>query len=215
MIISRGRRYIFVHIPKTGGTALSLALESRAMADDILIGDTPKAVRRRKRVKGLEGSGRLWKHSGLADIHGVVTEEEMSTFFVLTIVRNPWDRVVSYYHWLKAQSFSHEAVTLAKELKFDGFLDHPAIQASIRSAPYGSYVSDRNGIEHCRLFARIEHLSDDIAPFEAHLGFPLGAIERVNVSDREADYRGYYSDDKAALLARLCGADIARFGYSF
>ena len=31
MIISRGRRFIFVHIPKTGGTALSLALEARAM----------------------------------------------------------------------------------------------------------------------------------------------------------------------------------------
>jgi hypothetical protein len=43
MIISRGRRYIFVHIPKTGGTALSLALEARAMKDDIIIGDTPKA----------------------------------------------------------------------------------------------------------------------------------------------------------------------------
>ncbi|MBA4351550.1 MAG: Type II secretory pathway, pullulanase PulA, partial [Rhodobacter sp.] len=27
MILSRGRRYVFVHIPKTGGTALTLALE--------------------------------------------------------------------------------------------------------------------------------------------------------------------------------------------
>ena len=31
MIISRGRGYVFVHIPKTGGTSLALALESRAM----------------------------------------------------------------------------------------------------------------------------------------------------------------------------------------
>ena len=43
MIISRGRNYIFAHIPKTGGTALAMALETRAMHDDILIGDTPKA----------------------------------------------------------------------------------------------------------------------------------------------------------------------------
>ena len=28
MIISRGRGYIFVHIPKTGGTAMALALVS-------------------------------------------------------------------------------------------------------------------------------------------------------------------------------------------
>ena len=44
MIISRGRGYIFVHIPKTGGTAMALALEDRAKADDILIGDTPKVA---------------------------------------------------------------------------------------------------------------------------------------------------------------------------
>ncbi len=59
MIISPRRRYVFVHIPKTGGTALSLALEARAMKEDILIGDTPKARARRGRVKGLKAAGRL------------------------------------------------------------------------------------------------------------------------------------------------------------
>lgn len=54
MIISHGRRYIFVHCPKTGGTALSLALEARAMKDDILIGDTPKAKNRRRRLKEVQ-----------------------------------------------------------------------------------------------------------------------------------------------------------------
>ena len=43
MIISPGRRYIFVHIPKTGGTSMAAALEARVHRDDILIGDTPKA----------------------------------------------------------------------------------------------------------------------------------------------------------------------------
>ena len=57
MIVSRGRGYVFVHVPKTGGTALALALEARALKDDILIGDTPKAVRRRPRLKGLTPGG--------------------------------------------------------------------------------------------------------------------------------------------------------------
>ena len=53
MIISRGRRFIFVHIPKTGGTALSLALEARAQKADILIGDTPNARARKRRLAGV------------------------------------------------------------------------------------------------------------------------------------------------------------------
>ena len=54
MILSRGRRFIFIHIPKTGGTALTLALEARAMKDDILIGDTPKARARKARLRGVK-----------------------------------------------------------------------------------------------------------------------------------------------------------------
>ena len=82
MIISRGRGYIFVHIPKTGGTAMALALEARAMKDDILIGDTPKARPRRKRQAALQGAGRIWKHSTLADIEGIVAREELDDFLI-------------------------------------------------------------------------------------------------------------------------------------
>ena len=83
MIISPGRNYIFVHIPKTGGTALAQALEMRAMRDDILIGDTPKARRRRGRLKGAQVAGRLWKHSTLADIDGLVTRGFVDAAFTV------------------------------------------------------------------------------------------------------------------------------------
>ena len=109
--------------PKPAAPPLTLALEGRAMKDDILIGDTPKAVNRRKRLKGLQSSGRLWKHSRLTDIYGLVTQEQVEQFFVFTLVRNPWNRMVSYYHWLREQSFDHPSVTLAQQLDFSGFLN--------------------------------------------------------------------------------------------
>lgn len=215
MIISHGRKYIFPHIPKTGGTALTLALEARAMKDDILIGDTPKAVKRRARVKGAQSSGRLWKHSRLTDIYGLVTQDEIEQFFIFTLVRNPWDMMVSYYHWLREQSFEHTAVGLAKRLDFSGFLNDPHTQAVMRAAPYGQYVKDRDGVDRCDLFIRLEHLQKDLAPLEDHLGFSLNEVPIANASVRDADYRTYYNDDDAAQLGNSCAEDIARFGYSF
>lgn len=215
MIVSRGRRYIFVHIPKTGGTALSLALEARALKDDILIGDTPKARARAARQRGLTARGRLWKHSTLADIDGLVGADEMADFFVLTMVRNPWDRMVSYYHWLKGQSFDHPAVGLARALGFSDFLNHPTTIASLAAWPCGAYVRTAAGQERCDLFVRLEEAEADLAPFEAHLGFRVTPLPRANQSDRPRDWRGLYSDADAGLVAELCAADIARFGYRF
>lgn len=215
MILSRGRKYIFVHIPKTGGTALSLALEARAMKEDVLIGDTPKARARKGRLHGIKSNGRLWKHSTLSDIAGLASDAEIETFFTLALVRNPWDRAVSYYHWLRAQSFAHPAVGLSKAHDFTGFLNHPQTVTSLRLWPYSAYMRDRNGVERASLYARLEHLRDDLVPFETHLGFRLGPLARVNESDRARDWRPYFSDRDAALVADIAADDIARFGYGF
>jgi len=214
MIISPGRRFIFVHIPKTGGTALSLALEARAMKTDILIGDTPKARARRGRLKGAKTAGRLWKHSTLADIAGLVSDDDIAAYFILTLVRNPWDRMVSYYHWLRAQSFAHPAVGLARTHDFTGFLNHPQTTTGLALWPYSAWMRDRHGTTRATLYARLETLAEDLAPFEAHLGFALKPA-RVNASDRAADWRPFYSSADAALIARLSADDIARFGYGF
>ena len=91
MIISRGRAFIFVHIPKTGGMSLALALETRAMKADILIWDTPKAIRRPRRLKEAKAADRFWKPSTLADMDGLVLPEQPAQAFTATLVRNPWD----------------------------------------------------------------------------------------------------------------------------
>lgn len=213
MIISPGRNYIFVHIPKTGGTALSLALEARAQAEDILIGDTPKARRRRARLRGVETRGRLWKHSTLSDIDGLVSAERVAAAFTFTLVRNPWDRMVSYYHWLRGQDFDHPAVHLAKDRDFNGFLAAPETQAALRATPARHYMTAADGREYCRLFIRLEHLEEDAAPLWAHLGFTL-EVTPANRSER-GPYTEYYDARTVQIVAECAAEDIARFGYRF
>lgn len=213
-MLSTGRRYLFIHIPKTGGTSLALALEARAMKDDIMLGDTPKAIKRRRRMRAAQTRGRLWKHSTRADIEGLVPEAVLADLFAFTLVRNPWDRVVSYYHWLRDQDFDHPAVGLAKQLPFDGFLADVAVQASLRDWPAARYLQDGQGRDvggHC---IRLEHFAQDAVPLFDHLGFEF-SLPQVNRSTRAAGHAAYYTPALRDVVAECCAADIAQFGYAF
>ncbi|THH37098.1 Type II secretory pathway, pullulanase PulA [Aliishimia ponticola] len=214
MIISRGRRYIFVHIPKTGGTSMALALESRALKDDLMLGDTPKATKRRRRLADAPSRGRLWKHSTLADIDGVVTPDEIAQMFCFTMVRNPWDRAVSYYHWLRTQNFEHDAVARAKQMDFDQFVRQPETMAAFSAAPAAQYMTDVTGKERCDSYIRLDHLAEDIAPLEAHLGFRL-SLPHENRSTRRPDWRSYYTSASVEAVAQACQQDIQRFCFTF
>jgi hypothetical protein len=214
VIVSPGRGYVFVHIPKTGGTSMALALEARAMRDDILIGDTPKARRRKGRLRGVTTAGRLWKHARLSDIAGLLPEAEIERLFVFTLVRNPWERMVSLYHWLRVQRFDHPLVRVAKASEFSAFLNHPDTRARVGGETYGDYVRGPDGRERAAVFVRLEHLAPDLALVEAHLGFRL-ELPHVNRSGRPGDWRACYSEADAALVGELCAADISRFGYRF
>lgn len=214
MILSRGRKYLFIHIPKTGGTSMALALEARAMKDDLMLGDTPKARQRRHRLSGAEARGRLWKHSTLADLDGVVSQADLEGLFCFTLVRNPWARMVSYYHWLRGQTFAQSAVGLAQQLTFEAFVLHPQIRASMAAHPARRYMTDAAGQERCQAYLRLEHVKEDLAPVEAHLGFAV-QMPHVNASDRPEAWRALYTDRMAEAVAEDCAEDVARFGYSF
>lgn len=212
MIVSHRHRYVFVHIPKTGGTSLTLALEQRLGKDDIVLSDTPKGRNRRRRVRGVTTRGRLWKHSTLADIEGLVEPAALSGYLVFTLVRNPWARAVSYHRWLGRQSFDHASVRLARELDFAAFLRHPLTRAQL-AVPARHYLTPGPGGADA-LCLRLEHLEQDLPGLESRLGFSLGPLPHENRS-APGDWRAAYDDDGAALVARLAAEDIARFGYRF
>lgn len=212
MIVSHRHRYVFVHIPKTGGTSLTLALESRVGRDDIILSDTPKGRNRRKRVRGVPSRGRLWKHATLGDIEGLVAPELLADYLAFTLVRNPWARAASYHRWLRTQGFDHPSVRLAKTLDFADFLRDPLTRMQL-SLPARHYLTGSAG-ERPGLYLRLEHLDEDLPVLEARLGFSLRPLPHEKRSGG-GDWRAVYDADSRALVGQLAAEDIARFGYRF
>ncbi|UXU75833.1 MULTISPECIES: sulfotransferase family 2 domain-containing protein [unclassified Paracoccus (in: a-proteobacteria)] len=214
MIVSHRHRYIFVHIPKTGGTSLTLALEARVGRDDIILSDTPKGRNRRRRLRDAPARGRLWKHSTLADIEGLVDPAIFGDYLLFTLVRNPWARAVSYYRWLREQRFDHPQVRLAQRLGFGDFLRDQRTQAAL-AVPARHYLTASAG-ECAGHYLRLEHLDDDLPAIEAQLGFGLRPLPHANRSaPASGDWRGLYDKATAALVAHTAAEDIGRFGYRF
>ena len=137
------------------------------MRDDILIGDTPKAKASQVTAERLARCGAASGSTArVPDMAGVVDPAGM---FVFTLVRNPWDRMVSYYTWLQSQSFHHPAVKLAKAQDFSGFLNDPHTQISAAAQPLMPATSRLTPISFgSSIWSRI------LAPLWKHLGFQLG-----------------------------------------
>ena len=209
MIISRGRGYIFVHIPKTGGTAMALALEDRAKADDIMIGDTPKAVKRRGKVKGIQTAGRLWKHSTLADAEGLITRDEMETLFTFTLVRNPWDRMVSSY------AYKVHGTSEKQRSRNDSFEEFLHAEFKRKKKQQVEYLHDSDGKVDINFIGRFESLANDYQRLGEQLGIVLPALPVLNKSKGRGDYRDLYNDKTRQLVAKKYQDDIDLFEYTF
>ncbi len=211
MIWSRLNRFLFIHQAKTGGTAVTLALEPHLAPGDVVLGDTPGA----RAFPPPEGTpGNLWKHARLSDLAALVPAAELAETHVFTVVRNPFDRMVSFYAWAQGQRFRHPMVDAAKALTFSQFVRERHVVAAVKGSPTAACTCDASGVERCRTFLRFETLEADLVALGRVLGLTIGPLPRVNESPRD-QYREYYRPRDVEHVQWMCWADIDRFGYSF
>lgn len=97
----------------------------------------------------------------------------MEDLFIFTLVRNPWDRMVSYYHWLQVQTFQYDAVTLAQTMSFTEFVQSAQITNSFNATPAEHYITHTTGKVRCNAYIRIEHFTEVIVSLVNHLNFDL------------------------------------------
>ncbi len=200
-MISFQKRFLFVHIPKTAGNSIQSILRDYSEDELVALRDEQDGIER----FGLRNPKyTIRKHSTLADYKAALGEVQFGDLYKFTCVRNPWDRMVSYYFtptqspeaWdrKKFRRIISKAVSVADYLRLD----------KVEEDPFGNvdYVM------------RFENLADDFSTVCGTLGISPATLPQYNRSSRE-HYSKYYDDELRELVRTRFAAEIERFGYIF
>lgn len=200
-MISSQKRFLFVHIPRAAGNSIQSVL-GRYSDDEI--------VALRGEQDGIERFGlrnpsyKIRKHSTLAEYRAALGEEKFRDFYKFTCVRNPWDRMISYYFrpTRQAQTWDQEAFRkmVSRTLSVADYL----LLEDGEPDPFGNV--DR--------IIRFENLADDFRSVCAALDLPASLLPQYNRSSRE-HYSKYYDDELRELVEERFAPEIKRFGYTF
>lgn len=96
-IINNTKKFIFVHVPKAAGTSVTNVLSKYTTYQDLEIGGTHFGERIQPAYKDRFGLG---KHTPASGIRSAIGQSAWDEKFKFSIVRNPYDRVISTYKFL-------------------------------------------------------------------------------------------------------------------
>ncbi|MEY6431806.1 sulfotransferase family 2 domain-containing protein [Thioalkalicoccus limnaeus] len=217
MLLSVRHRFLFVHIAKTGGTSVRAALEGRRWRDPWY--PAQFLCSRLSHLSGHRLAIKLPRHAKVIAAKELLPREFFDSLFKFAFVRNPWDLQVSSFHHIRRErpQFLGGHQDFADFLRWKLDPERPYqyhLDTSIERQ--SDYLIDLDGRTLVDFVGRYERLAEDFRIACDRIGIPTPSLpHRRRAADRTTDYRSYYDDDTAALIARHFARDIALLGYRF
>ena len=216
MLLSLRYRFLFVHIAKTGGTSVRAALQPLRWRDPWYI---PQFIcSRLSHLTGHRIGSKFPRHAKVIAAKEMLPRELFDELFKFALVRNPWDLQVSSYHHI-----SRERPQLMTGIKdFPSFIRYKLdperpyqfhMDTSIELQ--SDYVKGLDGKMLVDFIGRYENLEADFQEICTRIGIAPPPLPHRRRATERKDYRDYYDDATAALVAEHFAADIEAFGYSF
>lgn len=183
---------IFIHIPKTAGTSFHN-----------LIGYT-----------GIGHVTYKWYESR--------DPEKFQRYFKFAFVRNPWDRLVSAFFYLKkggsnAMDRQWFSANLSHYESFKAFVynwvSEENIECYFHFMPQHKFIYDDSLTLKVDYVGRFENIREDFTIIANKIGLQQN-LPYVNKSQRKA-YQSYYSDEMKEIVRRVYHQDIELFQYTF
>jgi hypothetical protein len=217
MLLSLKYRFLFVHIAKTGGTSVRDSLWKYRWTDPYRI---PQFIC--SKISGLTGhriGAKFPRHAKAIAALEMLPLDLYQQLFKFAFVRNPWDLQVSSYHHIRRErpDLMTDIPDFASFLrwKFDPERP-PQYHADMSTVVQRDYLVDLHGRLIVDYVGRYEYLTEDFQTACRKIGIQaptLGHSRRA--ADRSKDYRSYFDDATAELIASHYRADCEEFGYRF
>ena len=207
MLLSRERRFLFVHVYKNAGTSITKALMPFAASKGRVLATKGLA---RLGVRAPFGPQPFAEHISAPELIEAMGREAFDAFFSFAIVRNPWDWQVSLFHYMRKERAHHQHV-LAKS--FAGFDDYIRWRCREEVRFQRDFIYSRDGELLVDFVGRFENLDSDFASICARIGISA-SLPKLNVSNTKP-YRSFYGDETRELVRRAFAPDVALFGYDF
>jgi len=217
MFLSPRHKILFVHIAKTGGTSVRAALTRLHRTDPYAI--PIHLVNGLTRLLKYKTGAKFPRHAKAIAAYECIGEPFWSELFKFTFVRNPWDLQVSSWHHLRRvdSAPTDQFETFEEFLRYKFDTTRPWVYFFEASRQLQShYIQDQSGRILVDFIGRFERLHED---FEE--ACRLGGIPQIKLPhkrhsrERKKDYRSYYDDVTAELVANHYAEDINLFGYTF
>jgi hypothetical protein len=98
VIVNHTHKFIFVHVPKSAGTSVTELFSQYSSYRDLEVGGTALGEVLQNEFKKRFG---LTKHATAGEIRAIVGAELWKSYFSFGIVRNPYARAQSTFHFMK------------------------------------------------------------------------------------------------------------------
>jgi len=211
-VISISRNFLFIHVPKTGGNSIQNILKEYSEDQVVAISPMQDGLERFE-VKNEKFN--ITKHSKLSRYKRELDADVFRRLFKFATIRNPWDRMISYYF-----SPGH-GVTKWDRVDFIRVVQKvPALR---------SYISEKTLLQRIKIpvpwlqkplgteidfLIRFEQIDEDFKTVCERINIPYVSLPKRNRSERK-HYSLYYDDELKALVAQKFKEEIALGGYTF
>lgn len=199
-MISRKKKFIFIHIPRNGGTSVNFALKQ------FCINYPEEKPGVHKKVPAI-----FYKHASIKEICKS-SQIKCKSFFKFTTVRNPWDRILSLYFW---GIYIYPMQSFVQEKDFNSWVKNVFMYQEIcekfRRTQF-DYISIDSKIKMDYIM-RFENLQNDWLEVCKRLGIKV-ELPIIYKTDHE-NYTHYYNSESRRIIEKIFAIDIEHFGYQY